>query len=419
MFTQRWKRTGGLALFACLMLTLAFNGLALAQTPPVPVTMGAPQLGEVSETVVAPRFSFTIDTPQSVTVQALAVIPGFVPSFNVYDPSGALVQSVPNATGTGIVEAPINLTAPGTYVVEVMSVTGNPGPFVLSVIGVPPAAGSTVPSAPPPSAPLSAAIALPSGQALPGNVNPQAPPQLYTFSSSATDVLVLTVRSDAPTSGQTVTLRNATSGVIVATSGPELIAVRYNFPMALAAFTNYEVEVAHGGSAAPESYIICLELENNQIACSGAPAFAAPVATTVPAIPEAPPVETNAACMVVASQNVNVRSGPNAAFNVVETLFSGSSTPVIGQTAEGAWYQVTVDGRTGWVAAAVVGIEGNCSLVPVVAAPQPPPAQPTAAATIEATAPSSPPKGGEVLPTEESSNGTELQEPNGTEESGS
>jgi len=373
MFKQRSKRMGALALLSLLLMALVVYGPVLAQNPPIPVTMGTPALGEVSVGNPAPRFSINIPAAQSLTVQALAVTPGFVPSFNVYDPSGALVQSVPNPNSAPIVEATFNLPTPGTYVFEVLSVTGTPGPFVLSVTGGPAAA-------PAPTTPLAV------GQGIPGSVNPQAPKQLYTFSGSATDVLLLTVRSDAPSSGPVVSLRDIATGQLIALSNVKLIGVRFRIPIVPpGALANYAVEVAHSGSPSVESYIVCLETESNQTACPGGPT--GPVATEnvpPPATFVPPPINPNGPCSVATGQNVNIRIGPSTAYNIAGTFNAGSTAPVIGRLADNSWYQINANGVVGWVSAGVVVIGGQCGNVPVV--PPPPPPGVTASATFTPTA---------------------------------
>ncbi len=73
----------------------------------------------------------------------------------------------------------------------------------------------------------------------------------------------------------------------------------------------------------------------------------------------------------VGERGVNIRAGPGLNYPVWEVAESGRVLTVVGRNATGGWWQVccTQDGRIGWVAAMLVGLEGDLLSVPVVPAP--------------------------------------------------
>ncbi len=86
--------------------------------------------------------------------------------------------------------------------------------------------------------------------------------------------------------------------------------------------------------------------------------------------PAATPAPTTAAgsttgtCTALA-ENTNIRAQPSTSSQMTDSLTSGESKPIIGQTtaADGrVWYQVD----TGWVRADVVRTSGDCSAIPMV-----------------------------------------------------
>jgi uncharacterized protein YraI len=77
---------------------------------------------------------------------------------------------------------------------------------------------------------------------------------------------------------------------------------------------------------------------------------------------------------------VNVREGPGQAYPVIGRLDGGKSLPIVGRSADGAWWQVRLDGRLGWVARQVVLATGDADAAPIVPAP-PVPVVPPASLT--------------------------------------
>src|SRR5690606_31280556 len=80
----------------------------------------------------------------------------------------------------------------------------------------------------------------------------------------------------------------------------------------------------------------------------------------------------------------NIRSGPGLDYGVVGQLSAQEVVPVIGGQPDSSWWQITASGVTGWVAASVSRVGGDCSSVPTVT-PAPDGTQPAATATATAT----------------------------------
>lgn len=68
---------------------------------------------------------------------------------------------------------------------------------------------------------------------------------------------------------------------------------------------------------------------------------------------------------------VNVRSGPSTIYEVIATLAPKQVARVLGKNQEGDWWQIELDGMTGWVFAELVDFSGEASAVPVVPTPAP------------------------------------------------
>jgi uncharacterized protein YgiM (DUF1202 family) len=63
----------------------------------------------------------------------------------------------------------------------------------------------------------------------------------------------------------------------------------------------------------------------------------------------------------------NLRDGPRLGSAVVEQAPPGQSYEIVGRDATGAWLRVccSSNGRPGWLAAALVTVEGNLEDIPV------------------------------------------------------
>ncbi len=111
------------------------------------------------------------------------------------------------------------------------------------------------------------------------------------------------------------------------------------------------------------------------------------------------------ACSLRANTDVNVRTGPTTAYNILSVLNIGQEAPVTGHNGNQSWWQIN---GNGWVSAPFVTTLGDCSGVQTASFPAPPSggsggsggSNPTATyadatATYEATATT----GGTTIPT--------------------
>jgi len=113
------------------------------------------------------------------------------------------------------------------------------------------------------------------------------------------------------------------------------------------------------------------------------PTVAPDTPTPLPPSPSAQPpsgTPTPVRPQVIASNTVNVRSGPGTNYPVIGSLPSNIPVSVTGRNNEASWWQISSpDGATGWVANSVVQAN-HTENVPVAVAP-PPPLTPTPAVT--------------------------------------
>lgn len=112
---------------------------------------------------------------------------------------------------------------------------------------------------------------------------------------------------------------------------------------------------------------------------------AQPAATTAPAAGNA---NNSAPSLTVTNEFVNVRTGPDTAYDKVGELKQNQTAPVKGKSADGNWWQVSFpsgQGGVGWVIKDYVQANAAANNVPVASAP-PKPVQPTTAPAAQAPA---------------------------------
>lgn len=132
---------------------------------------------------------------------------------------------------------------------------------------------------------------------------------------------------------------------------------------------------------------------------SGSPEPASPVPTVViePAVTATPTVETEATAtatatattaadaaepavsdpVLVTQSPTNVRLGPGVAYSVYYVLDAGTTVPILGRNSGSTWWVVPGpgdgSGPAGWIAGAVVSMQGDTGSVPIMATPPLPP----------------------------------------------
>jgi hypothetical protein len=81
---------------------------------------------------------------------------------------------------------------------------------------------------------------------------------------------------------------------------------------------------------------------------------------------------------IVRADVLNVRAGPSTNYPVVGRLAAGETTDIVGQSVDGAWWQICCAGeKSGWVSSALVEAQGRLGDVPLVTDVPPPPPTPT------------------------------------------
>lgn len=101
---------------------------------------------------------------------------------------------------------------------------------------------------------------------------------------------------------------------------------------------------------------------------------AAGAATTAPA-PAAGAAANTAPSLTVTNEFVNVRTGPDTAYDKLGELKQGQTAPVKGKSADGKWWQISYPsgaGGVGWVINDYVQANGLAANVPVASAPPKP-----------------------------------------------
>ncbi len=349
-----------------LLVCASLSGVPWAHAQggePTPINVGENRIGEVTAEVASLSYALTVGAPQTLDIQVLAITQGFAPSFRVIDPTGAILEDVSNATFQAAVRVTSLEVDAGVYRIDVQSANGQIGQFVLGVqAGAPPL---------PP-------VPLILGTAIDDAVSSETPHHRYVFVGSQTGVLLLTVYGESTQSGPEVTLKDAESDELLASSGTRVLGVRYRIPSGP---VSYMVEVSHSGAPAAETFPICLENEDGSgPVCPAAPgATPTPTAVLAPspvpptAIAQAPPaplapLPSTGACVVASltGGTVNVRSGPDTSFPVLFQLSGNALAAVVGRLPDGSWYQVTFNGVTGWISSSVIRIGGQCGTVPAL-----------------------------------------------------
>lgn len=127
-------------------------------------------------------------------------------------------------------------------------------------------------------------------------------------------------------------------------------------------------------TVAPEPTAVVILIEE----ATAVPTFTPlPTATATPALPATftpvpatqtdVPTATAVANIIVDVVRLNVRLGPNTAYETVGLVDEGTEYDLIGRLRDNSWLQICcINGEAGWVIAEAVLVEGNLNLVPVV-----------------------------------------------------
>ena len=373
-----------LALMIVAGVFLSASQVVLAQGSLL--TYGSNTLGSLTATTPLTFFTFNGNTDDLVTIQVIGISPGMVPGISLNSPSQQqLANSSTDPFGIGDgQEARLSYRLPqnGFYTILISNVNGSPGDFLLRLAGAPGTAGMDLP----PDGPANADVVPDAVQV----VNIPADP------AASQTVNVSTQTADF---GFRVGVRNPSGQEIAVLTGDSLNSATSNLPPGQG---NYTLEITALTPGAQGVVTVLVVPAGGSV--TPPPATdqqpAAPAATEEVAPPEGSQSTNNetqpTVCMISASGNVNLRSGPGTNYNIIGTLNAGMSLPVEGSL--NGWFQVNVPGvGTAWAFSGVVNLSGPCDNLSVSQPGALPPPQttqevtdltstPTATATATATA---------------------------------
>lgn len=327
------------------------------------VTYGSGATGSINATAPLAFYSFSGAVDDIITVQVLAITPGFNPSIALNAPNQQqLAFNSGDPFNPGVARISYRLTQAGTYTLLVSSNDGNPGDFALRLDGA--------------AAPETSAVSEDGTAAT--NIDADAPVAVYAVAGN-------------PDAAQTVTLSTTTGGFAFAAllrdaQGQTLAIVNGSSdqPAALivpASAMTYEVEVrpASVGTTGDVNIAVATIGEAPQETTEAAAEETAPPPETTEAAAEqtAPPPETTeetvaAECSATRTEggSVNARSGPGTAYDVIGSMPANTPLAVLGVNSASGWYVLRlVDGTEAWVRGDLFQLSGDCTTVPEADAP--------------------------------------------------
>lgn len=333
--------------------------------------------GEVTATQPQVFYTFGATEGDWVTARVIGASPGMMPTLGMSAPTGQQVSFNASddfdvAAGSARVSYLVEQT--GVYTLQVGALPDSSGGFLLVLDGV---SGMTF--AVLSDAPTTATLFADQAQVFAIDANPDAPIALNVGGEGAYVVKLI-----APNGEYVAIVR---SGALAGTS-LAIPSGEGQYFVILESSEDAEVTLSLGGDVSTSST----------------------TGVTSPASTEEAQPQTNAptnVCTVSSNGQVNVRSGNSTDFNAFATLSPGNFFVVTGRTANN-WYQLDVNGQTGYVFADVVIASGPCDNIPSVAGeslpttgstptPIPPSATEEAGSPTEETTP----------PTEETNNNQE------------
>lgn len=193
---------------------------------------------------------------------------------------------------------------------------------------------------------------------------PDGPPQISITSPTAGDefvvneeILVSITASDAVGVTRVQLLAN---GQIVKSVSSESVSGDETFSAVLDYTPRVQGSVvlrtiAYRGSTASEPDEIQVEVRNNRTQVTSTPA----PGSNIPQIPN------DGVCRALVNVGLNFREGPSTDNEIIRVLTSGTLAPITGRLGDNSWWELNVNGTTGWVAAQFTTPYGNCTNVPI------------------------------------------------------
>jgi hypothetical protein len=131
---------------------------------------------------------------------------------------------------------------------------------------------------------------------------------------------------------------------------------------------DYRLELWNLDSISGQVIVLVEDITPTEIAPAGnTPASPLATPTPTPALINTP--AQNAGCTLTSDTSlpVNVREGPSTVFRAIAAMPPGGTYPVSARDNPGDWYEITINGVNGWVAASVTRLEGDCANLEVLA----------------------------------------------------
>lgn len=344
------------ALFLLLLLIVVVPATA-AQGVAV-LTYGSSAAGTLSSEAPLNLYTFSGNTGDLVTARVFGLEPGMAPTASLLGPNqqvlaGSALEQL--TSGNSVVLSRI-LPSAGVYT---LLVGGSPGGYLVSLSG--------------------SAVTAPTPLALPANtpvtLSADGSSQVFSIGNSSPNAIAIAVANSAVQGAFSLAVYNA-AGQSLAHFDGAVSDICVSIPGGSGNLTA-ALAGANGGQPLGVTLSVvdggCAGLTVTQ---SSPPQPAQP--TQVPPPATTPEVSNpQAACTASSGGAVNVRSGPGTEYGVLTTLQAGVQAAVVGQSGTG-WVVIQINGVQGFVSQTVVGIFGSCAGLPIIAAPNQPPAAATA-----------------------------------------
>ena len=342
------------ALIVLTVISLLVSGQAQAQGS-TNLTSGSVVTGTLSDQTRLVLYSFGGKAGDLITAEVIGTSPGMNPTVSLLAPGQ---QQIGSNSGdpygpAGLTTARVSalLQGDGTYSVIV---GGTNGDYVLRF-------GSRQ---------VNPATMLVLNTPVVTNIGAGGAPQMYVLSTTPGTGISMTFSASSA---------GFSFGVQVFDSGGQLVAILggptvQTQSLTLCANTDrYELLVSATDPRLQGTLSILAATDTSGL-CSGTTVQNAggPPPTIVPIGSTAQPPSNVCTATSIRDFEINLRRGPSTFFGIAGQLAPHASLLVAGRSSDNNWYASMDNGRTVWIAANLVALNGPCGSLPVIASPPPP-----------------------------------------------
>jgi len=287
------------------------------------------------------RFDYTLEQASRVVLQAISGTAQ--PTLSVQQ-RGVEVAAQPNTEGAFTIELDTVLGS-GSYIVEVAGANNSSGLVILSVQS----------QTPLPVTPLTPGVAVA------GTLTRDASVAMFEFTQMP-ESGYLVVDTLLPDRGVAVQIVDMATLIPAAGSSTAILGARFQFAPGDAV---YQMQVGSAGIESDTPFNVCW-VPVSAANCTNV--ASPPVVITIVTSEPAP-----AACTVTpaSSGGVNIRQSATTNSIIAGALPTGQNANVMGISPDNAWFNIEFNAISGWVASAVVTVNGDCSSLPTVQPPAP------------------------------------------------